>query len=168
MAFIAPPDFWKERISYLGTKPDRELAALWGVPIAQVKKQRMRHGIAPCKPTYAPSPSNWTAEQDAVLGTMPDTEAAITLGNIDPQAIKKRRKMLGIQSFADQVSARKKEREITEFENMHWPQELLSELGKRYDHYLAGRFKIPEWMVRRKRKALGIKEEPLTHLHEKN
>jgi len=165
MTFIAPPQFWEERRAQLGTKPDRELAALWGVPIAQVKKHRERHGIAACKPTYAIAPATWTAEQDAMLGSMPDTETAAALGNIDPQAVKARRKELGIPSFADQVSARKQEKEDRAFENMQWPPELLAELGKRFDHYLADRFGIPEWMVRRKRAALGISEEPFSHLY---
>lgn len=165
MAFIAPPKFWQERSALLGTKPDRDLAAQWGVPISQVKKQRERQGIAACKPSYASPPTEWKPEQDAMLGTMPDTETAIALGNINPQAVKARRKSLGIPSFAEQVSAAKRASDERTFENMEWPAELLADLGKRFDHYLAARFKIPEWMVCRKRTELGIKEEPLSHLH---
>ena len=157
---------WQARHDLLGTKPDRELAALWGVPIAQVKKRRERLGIKACKQIYVAGPTTWTAEQDALLGTMPDTLAAIALGNVDPKIVKSRRKELGIPSLADQISARKRQEEDKAFEEMNWPPELISELGKRFDHYLAGRFGIPEWMLRRKRESLGIKEEPFSHLYE--
>ncbi len=167
MAFDAPPQFWEDHRDQLGKKPDRELAALWGVPMAQVKRHRERHGIAACKPSYAIGPAAWTAEQDAMLGSMPDTEVADALGNIDPKAVKSRRKELGIPSYADQVSAKKREAENRAFEEMQWPPELLSELGKRFDHYLAARFRIPEWMVRKMRAELGISERPFSHLYEK-
>lgn len=167
MTFTASPQFWEERRAQLGTKTDRELAVLWGVPIAQVKKHRERNGIPACKPVYAPGPTAWTAAQDAILGTMPDTQVAEALGNIDPKTVKTRRVVLGIPTFEAKRSAEKQQRMDDAFEKMEWPPELLGELGKRFDHYLAARFGIPEWMVLRKRAALGIKEEPFSHLHEK-
>lgn len=165
MTFRAAPGFWEERAPLIGTQPDRTLAELWGVPVSQVVTQRRKLRLPPVPYVYADAPAQWSDEQLAMLGTMPDTEIAKAMGDIAPDVVQAQRVARGILSFADQVYAGNRQELNGQYLVRKWPPELLAELGKRSDSFLAKYHDIPEQFVTRKRIALGLKEQPLSHLH---
>lgn len=79
-----------EMTALLGTAPDFELAARWGINHVTVAKARYRR----CIPSHQPQ-KRWTTGQVAMLGKMPDAEVARRTGR-SKWAVTAARRELGI------------------------------------------------------------------------
>ncbi len=79
----------------LGEVPDRRLAEELGVSTETVRRKRMALNIPPCRRELV-----WTAERDALLGTMPDAALARRL-KASPNAVKIRRHRVGVAPYAE-------------------------------------------------------------------
>ncbi len=79
--------------------PDKELASQLGVHPATVFDRRIALGIPSHRP-HAPvtPPRDWTKDDDALLGTMPDSQVVARLG-CTPAMVRNRRGRLGVLGF---------------------------------------------------------------------
>lgn len=82
-------------VALLGTKPDAEIASMFGVGTAVVVGLRAKYKI----PAF--TKGGWTQELSALIGTIPDRElAARSGGALSVSAVTRKRKRLGIPAFA--------------------------------------------------------------------
>ncbi len=123
----------------LGKQTDAELAVEFQLPAPQIRAERRRRGIAR-KHAVA-----WTAAQSALLGKMPDKEAARRIG-VTTNAVFSKRTALGIPSFGKSLKAAK----------FHWKAAHLKKLGKVSDAVLAAELGISNSVVTSRRHSLGI------------
>jgi hypothetical protein len=82
--------------------PDIDIAKKLGVNRSRVQARRVQAGIPKFK--HGHPGRQWSDEEDALLGTKPDTEVALLLG-VCRTSVRKRRKVLGI-SIAGKVALR--------------------------------------------------------------
>ena len=129
----------KALVRKLGMVSDRSLSAEFRVSVYFVREERKRRGILAWR--YV----EWTAKRIAVLGTMPDMQAAKVVGVTNSAAFSKR-VSLGIPPFG-------KSREAAQH---HWKTTTLKQLGKVSDAVLATELRISESVVNSKRHLLGI------------
>lgn len=127
---------WRRK---LGKVSDRAIAEEFGVSLSAVRAERNRLNIPAWQFV------EWTPERIAVLGTMPDKQAAKVIGVTNTSAFAKR-VSLGIPPFG-------KSTEAAQFE---WKPRDLRRLGKVSDGTLAKEFGISESVVTAKRHSLGI------------
>ena len=104
-----PPSFktWSNTdLALLGTMPDSELAKRLNRTDCAVRYRRLKEGILPCNdPRYRrprpPHPKAWSAADEALLGTMTDSELGRRIHRTT-EAVKSRRKKKGVLSFIRQ------------------------------------------------------------------
>jgi hypothetical protein len=83
----------------LGLRPDAQVAMLLGIKASAVKHRRQQLRISlPGQERKISPPKPWGAEDDAMLGTVPDAEVAHRLGRT-ASCVKARRVRLGIASY---------------------------------------------------------------------
>jgi hypothetical protein len=83
----------------LGTAPDKVLAKRFGCCADLVWRRRKALGVASHRPHRPMTPAReWTAAEDRMLGTMPDSELAVKLGCTSMMVLYRRRK-LGVAAF---------------------------------------------------------------------
>jgi len=126
-------------VKQLGTVSDRSLSAEFGVSLYVVQQERKRRGILPWK--YI----EWTPKRIAVLGKMPDNQAAKVVG-VTKTAAYSKRVSLGIKPFG-------KSRAATQHQ---WKKTDIDQLGKVSDAVLARKLGISESVVISKRHSKGI------------
>jgi len=132
----APP---KALVKKLGMVSDRSLSAEFGVSLYLVQEARKRRGILAWRQV------EWTAKRIAILGTMPDSQAAKVVGVTNNAAFSKR-VSLGIPPFG-------KSRELAQH---HWKAAEIKQLGKVPDAVLAKELGISDSVVSSKRHSQGI------------
>ena len=125
--------------SQLGKRSDRVLAIESNISVHFVRKERIRRGIRAWQFV------EWTKEKIAVLGTMPDKNAAKVIGVTSSAAFSKR-VSLGIPAFG------KSRTEV----RTHWAPFGLKRLGTISDRAIAGKMGISESIVTSKRHSMGI------------
>ena len=129
----------KALVRKLGMVSDKALSAEFGILIPRIREGRRHRGL----PALNHVP--WTAEQVAVLGTMPDKQAAAVIG-VTKNAVFSKRVSLAIPSFG-------RSREAAQY---HWKAADIKQLGKVSDAVLASELSISESVVTAKRHSLGI------------
>jgi hypothetical protein len=129
----------KTLVKRLGTVSDRSLSGEFGVSVYLVREERRRRGI------FAWQHVEWTPKKIAILGTMPDNQAAKIVGVTNNAAFSKR-VSLGIPAFG-------KSREVAQH---LWRKSEINQLGKITDGILAKKLGISESVVTSKRHSLGI------------
>ena len=82
----------------LGTMKDREVAARLGKSEEAVSSRRYVLNVAAFVKRKPRRPARWTAERDALLGTMSDPDLARWL-RCSPMSVFYRRRKLGIHPF---------------------------------------------------------------------
>jgi len=153
-----------EEEALLGSKPDKELANLFGRTVLAVVMRRRALGrpkpdpqprvFKPCVATVPGKPNatagnvkpgayycTWTVEEDALVGTMTDEEAARKLG-CSVARVRRRRHLLG--------------RASNNSKHRHWMPGEIALLGTRPDGEVARLVNRSVANVRCKRLALGI------------
>lgn len=153
---LSDPDF----IRALGSAPDSVIAKQFGLLVRQVRNARESKKIQPYRPQYNSITPMWSQAEIALIGTAPDTKVAEVLGNINPKLVTRKRKELGIPSFADLLHEQRYQKTV-------WTDEMIKRLGTRTDEYIAKQLKLDEWIVIRKRIELKISYAPnylLSHL----
>ena len=126
-------------IKKLGKVSDRSLSIEFGFSLHLVQAERKRRGIKTWRHI------DWTAQRIAILGTMPDKQAAKVVGVTNSAAFSKR-VSLGIPPFG-------KSREATQH---RWTASQLTQLGKIFDAVLAKELGVSDSVVTAKRHSLGI------------
>ena len=132
-------EFPKTLVKKLGKVSDKSLSEDFGVSVHRVRAERTRRGI----PAW--QHIQWTAKKIAVLGTMPDEQAAKAVGVTNSAAFSKR-VSLGIPPFG-------KSREAAQH---HWKAADLKQLGKVSDAILAKDLGVSDTVVNAKRHSLKI------------
>ncbi len=87
-----------EHIALLGTRIDKEVAAMIGLKKYTVLQKRMALGIPPLKPIA--KRLKWTASMIAALGSMSDVKLAAQIGT-RADIVTKKRAELGIPAFKE-------------------------------------------------------------------
>jgi hypothetical protein len=96
------PHVWlPEHIALLGTRIDKEVAALIGTSKPVVLRKRMALGIQPLKPIA--KRLEWTAGMIAALGSMSDVDLAAQIGTRH-DIVTKKRAQLGIPPFEGRLN----------------------------------------------------------------
>lgn len=129
----------KGLVRKLGIVSDRSLSAEFGVSVNVVRAERIRRGIEAWRHT------EWTPKRIAILGTMPDSQAAKIVG-VTTNAAFSKRVSLGVPSFGKSRAAAQH----------HWRATELKQLGRVSDGVLAKELGISESVVTSKRHSLGI------------
>ncbi len=139
------PHAWTAReAALLGTASDAAVAAELGVSRSVVTMKRRVLGIPPFNsPPRELQAEPWTAEEDALLGTISDARLAEALAR-SRMAVYLRRRMLGIRaSKPGPVKIR-------------WTKRRLARLGRGTDSAVAREMGLHKSSVQKKRLALGI------------
>jgi len=129
----------KALVRKLGVVSDKSLAAEFGVSIPRIREGRIHRGL----PAMSRIP--WTAQQVAVLGKMPDKQAADVIG-VTNNAVFSKRVSLAIPPFG-------RSREAAQY---HWKAADIKQLGKVTDAVLARKLGVSESVVTAKRHSKGI------------
>ncbi len=129
----------KALLKKLGTVSDKSLSEEFGVSVYLIREERRRCGI------LAWQYFEWTPKKIAILGTMPDNQAAKIVGVTNSAAFSKR-VSLGIPPFG-------KSRVVAQH---LWRKPEINQLGKISDGILANKLGISESVVTSKRHSLGI------------
>ena len=126
-------------ISRLGKVSDRSLAGEFEMSVDRVRQERIRLGIRAWQAV------EWTPDRIAVLGTMPDKQAAKVVGVTNSAAFTKR-VSLGIPAYGPS----RKECMI------QWRAPDIRKLGKVADAVLADKLGVSASVVSSKRHSMGI------------
>jgi hypothetical protein len=95
---LPPRREWRaEEVALLGTDTDRAIASALKLPLAAVKYERQRRGIARGR-------DHWRADEVALIGTVSDAELGRKLGK-SGSAVRRKREKLGIPSFRGEWTA---------------------------------------------------------------
>ena len=155
----APQFRWtKARDRLLGTMPDTELAERIGAPLHAIRYRREQLNIAAYTPEPAvegdprSEPYPWTPAEDALIGTMHDTELAEKL-RIAHSTVTYRRIQLGKVALRPTA-------------HVDWTDGLLNLLGQVSDAEVAREYEISPTTVKLKRLELGIPQVNKDHIEE--
>ena len=105
--------------------------------------QRIKDRARRCGDQLRGVAKTWLPEHDAILGTVPDRDAAVMLGCSAP-AVSSRRRRVGIPRIVERLDP------------IPWTAEMDSLLGTMFDREVAAQLGITKAMVVNRRRLLGV------------